>query len=193
MNLPMMTAVRSLKCKNTWLTVEVWQTPEVTQVPSGGGTYYGVFCEFRITGGERDFLRVGVGPDVYTSLSTDEAKLLLAWVPKAGFAALVEVLCDRHKPGPEDLVYLSPNNLTSDPQKANMQFFRHRCRYDVLRFIDERLMKPSLGLRVSPADVIASPVLTRLYEYGRRRFSVAVLAQGAGIDPANVRADVRGR
>ncbi len=164
MNLPTRTAVRSLKCKSTWLTVEVWETSEVTQVPSHNGTYYGIFCELKIIGSEREFLRVGVGPDVYTHLSVDESKLLLAWLPKAGFAALIEVLCDRRQPEPEHLVYVIPKTLTSDPQKANMRFFRRRCRYDVLRFLNDRLMKAGPGIRVSSDEIMASPLLTRLYD-----------------------------
>ena len=90
MNLPTKTATRSLKCKSTWLTVEVWETSEVTQIPWHNGTYYGIFCEFKIIGGERESLRVGVGPDVYTHLSVDESKLLLAWIIRA---AVVGTLC----------------------------------------------------------------------------------------------------
>lgn len=157
------TATRSLLVKGQRLTVEVWEFDQVQNFPVGGGTWIGFCTEFKIHGGDRDFLKVGVEPSL-GGASPEQHERLLRWLPKAGFVTLIEVLCGRSSTS-DAFVEVGPQGPSLlDPQRVDMRFFRKRCRYDVLRMISEGLSNPDGDLGLSVPGVLQSPVLTRLYE-----------------------------
>lgn len=131
---------------------------------AGGGTWYGFFCEYKITGGSRDFLKVGVDATRFAGASQKEVDEVLSWLPKAGFQALIDVLCRRRHPPDDPILFLPLNYPLSDPQKADMRFFRKRCRYDVLRVIDDGLNRPEPVSEVALTEIAQSQLLTRLYD-----------------------------
>ena len=63
-------------------------------------------------------------------------------------------------PVPEP-VQVTPDKQLPDPQKNDMNFFRRRCRFDVLRYVDGRLKHDCTQFYAS--DLRNSGLLTRLY------------------------------
>ena len=137
MLIPQKLATVSLKCKGTWVTVEVYELGDLESVTAPNGQrHFSRFCNYNLDNGPIEFLRVGFTTSG-VPFSEEEITLLESWMPKAGLLSLIEALCGHIKPEVDNHVFLVPHNLDIDPQKTEMSFFRKRCRYDVLRVIHE--------------------------------------------------------
>jgi len=156
-------ATRSVLVNGEWLTVEVYRFDELQNFTVAGGTWVGFATEFKIRGGPRDFLKVGVEP-LPPGATPNEQHGLLNWLPKAAFVTLLSVLCGRHATD-DRFIQISPRGPELlDPQRASMGFFRRRSRYDVLRVVAQRLDAPASNLELAPSVVHESSLITRLYE-----------------------------
>lgn len=165
MIIPEIIATRSLKCNGNWLTVDIEGFGGLEYIPANGGDYAGRFCRYGIKDGPIPFLAVGVDAAKFCHLDDEQKQLARLWMPKAGLLTLIEVLCGQPRPQVKSFAFIPfANDLSIDPQKTDMRFFRTRCRHDVLRVIHDQLMSPEGVRRLSLSDVIQSPLLTRLYE-----------------------------
>lgn len=165
MNLPEKTATRSLLIHGKWIAIEVWEFHDIQGIPAqDGGTYYGLFTDYKISGADIEFLKVGIDAVAFTHSTADEKAKIVAWLPKAGFAYVIEVITKRLNPPANKLFFINPDPDLSDPQKNDVKFFKFRCRYDVLRVIQETLLKISIAPQVTVDEILSSQLLTRLYE-----------------------------
>lgn len=162
MLIPQKIATVSLKCKKTWMTVDIHELGDMEALPVAGGQYLSRFCDYKLDNGPIEYLRVGYTPSG-VPFTDEQLELVKSWMPRAGLMRLIDVVGGRLTPHPENHVFVQPSQLDLDPQKNDMRIFRERCRYDVLRVINDKLLHPSGQLRIALAEIMSSQLVTRLY------------------------------
>ncbi len=144
------------------MTVDIHELGDTESVPAEDGQYIGRFCDYKLENGPIEWLRVGFTPSG-VPFTDEELKLLESWMPRAGLICLIDVVCGRVTPHAENYVFVQPSQLDLDPQKKDMRAFRERCRCDVLRVINDKLLHPSGQLKIALDEIMSSPLVTRLY------------------------------
>lgn len=184
---PRQIASRSLLCRGRWYTVQVHALGDPFIFPDRVG---GRFCLYKIEPGPIDQIWVGFEPLRPWNASEGQ---LQEWIPKCGLVVVKDVLCNPQLVKDDIRLFVKPA-VDNDPHGMDGMALRQRCRYDLLRFVGHRLRSGGTSPNwnyVMVSDVLASPLLTRMFSLLDLMSAAAYWIQRAWFEKVTDRNDFR--
>ncbi|MEK6642566.1 MAG: toll/interleukin-1 receptor domain-containing protein, partial [Planctomycetota bacterium] len=108
------------------------ESAESLQLKLSDGTAFGIGSRVQIGDDQRTQFWVMIDVDRLPENGEEGLRQIKSWIPKCAIILAVEVLAGRQFVPTENVFSAASINYSRDPQRGDAQFFRRRCRFDVL-------------------------------------------------------------